>query len=76
MSVLDLVCSVLGRRRRGLGPIDEDREVQIPRRPPTWTGTMAEAGGIRRAVAAEQAEFEPHAGTVGTPPPGDSEGGW
>ncbi len=62
-SLLLLVAAIgavmLARRRRGLGPIDEDREIQIPRRPPTWTGTMAEAGGIRQAVAAEQAEFEP-----------------
>jgi NADH-quinone oxidoreductase subunit J len=79
-SLLLLVAAVgavmLARRRRGLGTLDEDRELHIPRRPPSWTGTMAEAGGIRHAVDEEQAELEPHVETVGTPPPGERGGGW
>ena len=79
-SLLLLVAAIgavmLARRRRGLGPIDEDRELHIPRRPPSWAGTMAEAGGIRHAVDAEQAEMEPRVGTVGTPPPSERGGGW
>jgi NADH-quinone oxidoreductase subunit J len=78
-SLLLLVAAVgavmLARRRRGLGTLDEDRELHISRRPPSWTGTMAEAGGIRHAVDAEQAELEPHVGTVVTPPP-ERGGGW
>ena len=37
---------VLARRRRGLEPDEEvDARIETPR--PAWTGTMAEAGGIR-----------------------------
>jgi len=49
-SILLLVAAVgavvLARRRRGLAPDEEfERRLRVPR--PAWTGTMAEAGGIR-----------------------------
>ncbi len=45
---------VLARRRRGLEPDEElDRRLLMPR--PQGTGTMAEAGGIRQAIAAIEA---------------------
>jgi NADH-quinone oxidoreductase subunit J len=64
---------VLARRRRGLEEPDEqfERRVRAPR--PKWTGTMAEAGGIRRAVMEAQEEIEPEVEVVG--PRSGSEGG-
>jgi NADH-quinone oxidoreductase subunit J len=78
-SILLLVAAigavVLARRRRGLEP-DEGlrREVAFPR--PAWTGTMAEAGGIRMPVHAEErtVEGEPIATRAGEHP--GQEGGW
>ncbi len=56
-SILLLVAAVgaivLARRRRGLEPDEEfERQVSVPR--PAWTGTMAEAGGLRVPVVDEQ----------------------
>jgi NADH-quinone oxidoreductase subunit J len=63
---------VLARRRRGLEP-DEQFELRVRAPRPAWTGTMAEAGGIRRAVMEAQEEIEPEVETVG--PRSGSEGG-
>jgi NADH-quinone oxidoreductase subunit J len=79
-SLLLLVAAVgavmLARRRRGLeSPEDETpARIRVPRLP--YAGTMAEAGGVRRAVAAEQAAMEPHVEKVPAPPPSDGGGGW
>jgi len=78
-SILLLVAAVgavvLARRRRGLEPDEEfEREVSVPR--PAWTGTMAEAGGLRLPVHAEERTVEgvPVATPGGDRP--DQEGGW
>jgi NADH:ubiquinone oxidoreductase subunit 6 (subunit J) len=73
-SILLLVAAVgavvLARRRRGLEG-DDDEGLHIRRTEPTWTGTMAEAAGIRRRADEE---------TLGQPaePVGaeQNEGGW
>ncbi len=76
-SLLLLVAAIgavmLARRRRGLGPADEEAEVRVraPRLP--WAGTMAEAGGIRRAVVEEEEAMEPHIEVVGTKPTSEIE---
>lgn len=65
---------VLARRRRGLEP-DEDVEARIEAPRPAWTGTMAEAGGIRVPVQEGwpgTADGE-RVGTTGQP---NQEGGW
>jgi NADH:ubiquinone oxidoreductase subunit 6 (subunit J) len=67
---------VLARRRRGLEPDEQlERQVSLPR--PAWTGTMAEAGGIRVPMHDDQ----PGPGGVPVATPGgdrssDPEGGW
>lgn len=50
---------VLARRRRGLGTPEEELEAR--RRPPrpAYTGTMAEAAGVRHAVESAEQELEP-----------------
>ncbi len=62
---------VLARRRRGLEP-DEPFEERISRPRPAYTGTMAEAAGVRQIVHGEAVarEGEP-VGTTSEP-----EGGW
>jgi NADH-quinone oxidoreductase subunit J len=62
---------VLARRRRGLEGPDEafERRVHQPR--PAFTGTMAEAAGIRGPEPMEPPEIEPLAGASRT-----REGGW
>jgi NADH:ubiquinone oxidoreductase subunit 6 (subunit J) len=80
---------VLARRRRGLEHDEElDRRLHMPR--PQGTGTMAEAGGIRQAIAAIEAtgqafvEERPRQGadegqrpSIGTPSgTPEREGGW
>jgi NADH:ubiquinone oxidoreductase subunit 6 (subunit J) len=78
-SILLLVAAVgavvLARRRRGLAPDEEfERRLRVPR--PAWTGTMAEAGGIRVPFHDDQ----PGAGGVPVAMPSgersDHEGGW
>jgi len=77
-SILLLVAAVgavvLARRRRGLEP-DEQLElrVEVPR--PAWTGTMAEAGGIRLPLPDEPAPSGQPIGTT-TGDGADQEGGW
>jgi NADH-quinone oxidoreductase subunit J len=66
---------VLARRRRGLEPDEEtERQISLPR--PSWTGTMAEAGGIRLPLHDEQPATggEPVGTTAGER--SDQEGGW
>src|SRR5437588_9475866 len=61
-SLLLLVAAIgavmLARRRRGLDSSEEEpaRQIRVPRLP--WAGTMAEAGGIRRAVHGEGEAME------------------
>ena len=78
-SILLLVAAVgavvLARRRRGLAPDEEfERRLRVPR--PAWTGTMAEAGGIRVPFHDDQ----PGPGGVPVAMPSgersDHEGGW
>jgi NADH-quinone oxidoreductase subunit J len=80
-SILLLVAAVgavvLARRRRGLEPdVQFERQLLFPR--PVWTGTMAEAGGIR--LPAPDAPIASEAAPVasdGTGSPGsEHEGGW
>ena len=66
---------VLARRRRGLEPDEEiDKRIETPR--PAWTGTMAEAAGIR--VPAQEGwpgtEDAERVETTGSSP--NQEGGW
>ncbi len=65
---------MLARRRRGLESADEDaaRQIRTPRLP--WAGTMAEAGGIRRAVHEEAEAMEPEVEVIGTKSEGESGG--
>jgi NADH:ubiquinone oxidoreductase subunit 6 (subunit J) len=58
---------VLARRRRGLEP-DEQFELRVRAPRPAWTGTMAEAAGVRRAVTEAQEEIEPDVEVVGSRP--------
>jgi NADH:ubiquinone oxidoreductase subunit 6 (subunit J) len=73
-SILLLVAAVgavvLARRRRGLEG-DEDEGPRIRYKEPTWTGTMAEAAGIRRR--ADEETIGPGAEPVGAQ---RDEGGW
>ena len=61
---------VLARRRAGLEP-DEETEVRVRAPRPAYTGTMAEAAGLRQAVAGIEESEAPIAEHVGT-----HEGGW
>jgi NADH-quinone oxidoreductase subunit J len=73
-SILLLVAAigavVLARRRRGLEG-DEDEGLHIRRVEPSWTGTMAEAAGIRRRADEETTGPAPE--PIGAQP---DEGGW
>ena len=73
-SILLLVAAVgavvLARRRRGLEGAEEP-ELRVRTPTPAYTGTMAEAAGIR--PAAHEEEPTPDVEVVGTP---GSEGGW
>jgi len=78
-SILLLVAAVgavvLARRRRGLEPDEQlEERVEVPR--PAWTGTMAEAGGIRLPIHDDQPApgGVPVATTAEDGP--DHEGGW
>lgn len=76
-SLLLLVAAIgavmLARRRRGLGPAGDETEtrIRVPNLP--WAGTMAEAGGVRRAVAEEGAAMEPQVEVVGSRPKSEIE---
>jgi NADH-quinone oxidoreductase subunit J len=65
---------VLARRRRGLEPDESiERRIETPR--PVWTGTMAEAAGLR--VPTQEEWGPPDGDRVGTAPdPSSQEGGW
>jgi NADH-quinone oxidoreductase subunit J len=56
---------VLARRRRGLEGADEEFELRVRAPRPAYTGTMAEAAGVRRAVEAAEEEIEPEVEVVG-----------
>ena len=56
---------VLARRRRGLEGPDEEFELRVRAPRPAYTGTMAEAAGVRRAVEAAEEEIEPEVEVVG-----------
>ena len=64
---------VLSRRRRGLEPVDEqlERHVREPR--PAYTGTMAEAAGVRSTLEPSAEEIVTEVEVVGQ---GADEGGW
>jgi NADH-quinone oxidoreductase subunit J len=65
---------VLARRRRGLDDNEED-EAYVQAIRPTYTGTMAEAAGVRPGFGTEpdsERAAEPERATTSTP----SEGGW
>jgi NADH-quinone oxidoreductase subunit J len=64
---------VLARRRRGLAGPDEEFELRVRAPRPAYTGTMAEAAGVRQAVEAAQEEIEPEVEVVGRH---SGEGGW
>jgi NADH-quinone oxidoreductase subunit J len=64
---------VLARRRRGLEEPDEDFVLRVRAPRPAYTGTMAEAAGVRQAVEAAQAEIEPEVEVVGRR---TEQGGW
>jgi NADH-quinone oxidoreductase subunit J len=64
---------VLARRRRGLEEPEEDLDLRIRAPRPAYTGTMAEAAGIRQAIEQAQAEIEPEVEVVGRK---TDEGGW
>ena len=83
-SILLLVAAVgavvLARRRRGLEP-DEQFELRVHAPRPAWTGTMAEAGGIRLPVPEEPIASAEPVGTATTgdgagSPDSEHEGGW
>jgi NADH-quinone oxidoreductase subunit J len=67
---------VLARRRRGLdGEGDEEGEAEVPLIRPAFTGTMAEAAGVRPGFGTEtegEREAEQERATTGS----SSEGGW
>ncbi len=50
---------VLARRRRGLETGDEELQTRLRLPRPAYTGTMAEAAGVRHAVEAAEQELEP-----------------
>jgi NADH-quinone oxidoreductase subunit J len=64
---------VLARRRRGLEEPDEDFELRVHAPRPAYTGTMAEAAGVRQAVEAAAEEIEPEVEVVGRR---TDQGGW
>lgn len=82
-SILLLVAAVgavvLARRRRGLDP-DEQTQFQVRAPRPAYTGTMAEAAGVR--PAAHEDQLTPEAERVGTTSDegaaatGQHQGGW
>ena len=57
---------VLARRRRGLEEPEEDRLVRLGTPRAAFTGTMAEAAGVRHASEAAEQELEPDVEIVGT----------
>jgi NADH-quinone oxidoreductase subunit J len=74
-SILLLVAAVgavvLARRRRGLEEATA-AEIRVTTLRPDYTGTLAEAAGVRPAAAEEPPPVE----RVGGPARGDREGGW
>jgi NADH:ubiquinone oxidoreductase subunit 6 (subunit J) len=81
-SILLLVAAVgavvLARRRRGLEEPDEQLELTVRTPRPAYTGTMAEAAGIRVAETVPPPEAEPAEAGEGEPEPEPvtHEGGW
>jgi NADH:ubiquinone oxidoreductase subunit 6 (subunit J) len=78
-SILLLVAAVgavvLARRRRGLEPDEQfERRIDVPR--PAWTGTMAEAGGIRLPIQEEPVSDAEPVGSTARDSSSDDEGGW
>jgi NADH:ubiquinone oxidoreductase subunit 6 (subunit J) len=75
-SILLLVAAVgavvLARRRRGLEGPDEQFELRIHAPRPGYTGTMAEAAGVRVAETTPAPEIEP----LATGPDRNHQGGW
>jgi NADH-quinone oxidoreductase subunit J len=65
---------VLARRRRGLEP-DEELERRVEAPAPSWTGSMAEAVGIRTAETVSPAP-DAEAERVGSRSGDGHEGGW
>jgi NADH:ubiquinone oxidoreductase subunit 6 (subunit J) len=75
-SLLLLVAAVgsvmLARRRRGLGPAGDEEDIRVRAPRPAYTGTMAEAAGMRQAVPQNE-EIEPEVEVVGTKPKSELE---
>jgi NADH:ubiquinone oxidoreductase subunit 6 (subunit J) len=71
-SLLLLVAAIgavmLARRRRGLGSEGEEFELRVRAPRPAYTGTMAEAAGVRQAIVEAEEEIEPEVEVVGTKP--------
>ncbi len=70
---------VLARRRRGLEPEEDGRDIYgIRSRRPVGTGTMAEGAGLPFAIEAieDQAEGEREGETAAVGPPSAHQGGW
>jgi NADH:ubiquinone oxidoreductase subunit 6 (subunit J) len=71
-SLLLLVAAIgsvmLARRRRGLGSEGEEFELRVRAPRPSYTGTMAEAAGVRQAIVEAEEEIEPEVEVVGTRP--------
>jgi NADH-quinone oxidoreductase subunit J len=61
---------VLARRRRGLETDDDAFELRIHAPRSVYTGTMAEAAGVRQALVAIEEESEPEVEAVGPRPEG------
>jgi NADH:ubiquinone oxidoreductase subunit 6 (subunit J) len=76
-SILLLVAAVgavvLARRRRGLEG-DESPPITVSAPRPAYTGTMAEAAGVR--PAGHEEPMEPEGESVGGPPRTTTQGGW
>jgi NADH-quinone oxidoreductase subunit J len=64
---------VLARRRRGLEGPDEQLELRVRAPRPAYTGTMAEAAGVRQTLEPSAEELITEVEVVG---PRSDEGGW
>jgi NADH-quinone oxidoreductase subunit J len=79
-SLLLLVAAIgavmLARRRRGLEGPDEAFELRVRAPRPAYTGTMAEAAGVRQAIEATEEEIEPEVEAEVVARGSEERGGW
>jgi NADH:ubiquinone oxidoreductase subunit 6 (subunit J) len=77
-SILLLVAAVgavvLARRRRGLEETESESEIRVRAPRPAYTGTMAEAGGVR--PSGQEEPLLPEVETVNRQSPTITPGGW